>query len=121
MTALKKPTKTILKRKQLRKEKRQSKKTSKMDFYKKRFVSKRAHNDDEEIVSDDDEVAVKAKEMKAAEEAEAKQRKAEKKAKEEKRQADKQRRKQLKVIRHFVDTVDKCFCFFFHASKLQYV
>ena len=120
MTALKKPTKTILKRKQLRKEKRQSKKTSKMDFYKKRFVSKRAHNDDEEIVSDD-EVAVKAKEMKAAEEAEAKQRKAEKKAKEEKRQAEKQRRKQLKVIRHFVDTVDKCFCFFFHASKLQYV
>ena len=61
--ATKKPTKTILKRKQMRKEKRQSKKTSKLDFYKKKFVSKRVHNDDEEVLSEDeDEVASKAKE-----------------------------------------------------------
>jgi len=94
----KKPTKTILKRKQMRKEKRQSKKTSKLDFYKKKFVSKRVHNDDEEVPSEDeDEVATKAKEVKVAEAAEAKRRKEEKKVKEEQRQAAKQRRKQLKV------------------------
>jgi len=72
------------------------KKTSKLDFYKKKFVTKRTHDDDEDIPSEDDEVVAEAKQKKAADDAEAKQKRIEKQKKEEKRQQEKQRRRQLK-------------------------
>jgi len=56
-----KKTKTILKRKQDRKDKRQAKKNAKREFVKKKFKGNlpRSQKDDEEIPSSDDESGVK--------------------------------------------------------------
>ena len=91
--------KSILKRKQLRKEKRQAKKVAKKDYANKKFRGNLPRNkaDDEEIPSSDDEQVHKVKEMntKVENKQHNEQQKLKKDMKELKRQQKKQRKQQL--------------------------
>ena len=93
-----KKSKTILKRKQMRKDKRQAKKTAKRDFVMKKLKGNRPRSqaDDEEIPSDD-EVSVQKpqKAKKAAVQKSSDHDKMKKDMKELKRQQKKQRKTQL--------------------------
>lgn len=97
-----KKTKTILKRKQDRKDKRQAKKNAKREFVKKKFKGNlpRSQKDDEEIPSSDDESGVKIQkpvkqQVKAQDKKPSDHDKIKKDMKELKRQQQKQRKKQL--------------------------
>eukprot|EP00090_Calanus_glacialis_P014214 TRINITY_DN22941_c0_g1_i1.p1 TRINITY_DN22941_c0_g1~~TRINITY_DN22941_c0_g1_i1.p1 ORF type:complete len:828 (-),score=364.25 TRINITY_DN22941_c0_g1_i1:57-2540(-) len=92
-----KKSKTILKRKQLRLEKRQAKKKSKQDFFKKKFVKpQRSSEYDEEIPSDEevDGTKQKAKQVEQQKTNEV-NKKTNKELKELNRQQKKQRKRQL--------------------------